>query len=43
MPSNLGEDEVYDILSTTLEEEKKTDVALTDLAVERINLDANRN
>jgi len=36
----LGLDEVYDLLSETLEEEKSTDVKLTELAVNTVNVRA---
>lgn len=38
--NNMGHKDVYDLLSTTLENEKATDVALTELAVNCINEEA---
>lgn len=37
---NMGHDEVYDLLSQTLENEKETDVALTKIAESSINEEA---
>ena len=36
----MGENRIADLLSETLEEEKQTDVLLTELAVSSINIEA---